>query len=60
MLTITDRKFKEEFNVNNENDIDIFIESVHKYDVNNLIELKMKANIAKYVECSEMRLMFSD
>ena len=49
LLTITDKKFRDEFEVKNEDDINILVKFVDETFVYNLSELKMKAKIVKHI-----------
>lgn len=52
--------FIEEFEIKNENDVNMFVMFVDEYKIKNLNELKMKANITKHVEYNFIYFEFSN
>lgn len=52
--------FENEFNVYNDEGVDMFVEFVQQDNVYSIGELKMKVNIAKHHEYIEIKLNFSD
>lgn len=60
LFTISGKKFKEEFEVNNEKDIDMVVKYFKQSIITNLYEVKMRANIAKHIECNDIMFNFSN
>ena len=60
LLTITNEKFIEEFEVTNEEDVDMHVEVINHDYVHNLTELKMMVSIAKHTEYNYIHFHFLD
>ena len=61
LMSITNKEFQGEFNINNNDDMERFIRLVNYYQyINSYDDLKMRTVINKYLEYSEMILEFND
>lgn len=60
LFTISDTKFTDEFEINNEESLNMLVNFVKEDEVTTLSELRMKASIVKYVEYSLIYFDFSD
>ena len=60
LLTINDEKFREEFSIHSDEDLDMLVQFSYEYKVRNLTELKIKASIAKHIEYGYIYSWFSN
>ena len=60
LLTINDEKFREEFSIYSDEDLDMLVKFSYEYKVRNLTELKIKASIAKHIEYGYIYSWFSN